>query len=390
MLKDSVGTEAMGLLAYIRLIPALVFALAMAVWYFTVYFRAELPRAGTLEWITVSRPTALQPPRTSLLCDTDAVWALIPMTCAFFVWFAAYAVYYFYLDIGVSLPVLLLYAAEDGFLASLGQVLTAAAAYLLCKILTGRTAASVGGAVLLAIRYPSVTNPMLPLLLCLLLLRLWMAEEPGSVPAVLAFLGTHFFFGILVYLDPALLPGLLLLLGCILYEGISRREKPWRIALQMCLSVLLSAVFLLLTLLPWTLQGGEPLMQTVFSAEFFRRIFSWTLHPISALRLADFRLYEHLLTKLESALLTLGFLPALCMAFVRRRDFDAPWLFFTVLGLTVLLFFGFADYLPVTGALALGWLSARLEERGKPFPAALGIAGSLSSALATVVYSIFG
>ena len=380
----------MGLLTYIRLIPALLFALVLAVWYFTVYFRAELPRAGTLEWITASRPTAVQPPRLPLLCDMDAVWALIPMACTFFVWFAAYAAYYLYWNSGDPVPLLLLYAAEDGFLASFGQILTAAAAYLLCKLLTDRTAASVAGAALLAVSYPSVTDPMLPLLLCLLLLRLWMTAEPGSVPAVLSFLGTYFFFGAAVYFDPALLPGLLLLLGCILYTGIFRQEKPCRIALQLCFSVLLSAFSLLLALVPWAIKSGVPPAQAFFSADFFRRIFSWLVHPLPALRLADFRLYEHLLRNLESLLLTAGFLPALYMATVQRRDFDAPWLFFSVLGLTFLLFPGFGDYLPVTGALALSWLSARLEERGKPFSAVLGIAFSLSSALASVIYSIFG
>ena len=380
----------MRLLAYIRLIPVLLFALALAVRYFIVCFRAELPRAGTLEWITVPRPTAVQPPRTALLDDMDPVWALIPLVCAFFVWFAAYAAYYLSRNTGDPVPLLLLYAAEDGFLASVGQMFTATAAYMLCKVLTGRTAASVAGAVLLAVRYQSVTESMLPLLLCLSLLRLWMSEDPDSVFAVPAFLGAHFFFGVSVYLDSALLPGLLLLLGCILYTGISRREKPWRIALQMCLSVLLCAVSLLLALLPWTLQGGEPLTRVLLSADYYRRILSWLSRPLPALRLADFRLYEHLLTMPESFLLTAGFLPVLCTAFVQRRDFDAPWLFFTVLGLTALLFFGFGDYLPVTGALALSWLSARLEERGNVLPAILGIAFSLSSALTSVVYSIFG
>ena len=148
----------------------------LLVWYYIAWYRAERPKAGTLEWIDrYERPRFALSACGKALRRTDALWALLP--------FAIAAITVMVLQMNETLysgalGVLLRFRFLGRTLYLSGEAvcaaLAAAAAYLLGKSMTGKVLAGLAGALLYAVR-PIDQMPSCLLFGGLLLFWLWAA-----------------------------------------------------------------------------------------------------------------------------------------------------------------------------------------------------------------------
>lgn len=322
-------------------------------------FRAEAPRKGSTEWITMYEKPAFSPAgNDKALEKKDTLFAVV----AAFVQMLAFALFLF-------VPLMLAgkdIATEVNW-SSAGPIFLAAGGsgavlYLLVKLLTRSAPAALLATLPLA--GDIFRDPMASLFLLCALLSLYLFFTRGEGFWALDLLGIGtcamaacvFFFPSTTLLLPVFLLTLLLDGAWRLIKGC---ETVWQVLLRLVLTV---CVFFLLL---------GAMCTSLFPIDFVEALKNGTFFKTVLLYLEGFRHITALkggailaaLMQLPSVIYAVGSLVLIVWALLKKRDAAAAFLLLWSLALMAFSFLTGASYYVLPAALSCGYLAARCFKR---------------------------
>ena len=334
----------------------LIGSVLCAAFYLYVYFAAETPRKGTLEWVEMYEKPKMTRQFAKPFRWWDSLWALLALVLACG----------FHLGVGACVdPGMLRTSLLSGYflLSLLPVALAAAAAYLTAKLLTGNVLLSLLSALLLPCSLAGADA--LPFVLGSFLLLLLQISACGwkswlflVLSALLLAAGT--------YGDPALFLLALPWLGCILAgEALRIRDDeagPWHLILSLLTFAATLAVGAMAANIPNYLQFFQNREGLIFAdgnlyAMFWMRLLGHLQMPGA----------ESLLpTEIPSLTVALAAVVYLADSLRRRRDLSALALLLLTVFAIVLRFLYTAAALEAAAVLALAYLANRIRIRNFP------------------------
>ena len=368
-------------------IPAVLAVLLC--WYVIIWFRAESPKAHTLEWVSMYRCRHFEITGFRYRYDwMDAVWACVPAVVAACVAF------------------LVSWRSQGGYFGTLAALLpailsavTSALIYLLLRSFSGKVPAALLGAGLFALCPFSQAGLALPVIGAMYFLWLWATGDGYGVSvwlylaAALAFAEAGLLLapGFVVLLVPVLICFAVILLHRIRKEDYSLL----RAGLLLLYLLAVAAVFFLAVCVFYGAQNGMIFPESFADGDYFTfvgAVLSQCVGEFSALQpglTAEF--LAGIFVEPVDALLMLAGFPVLIIACVRRRHIKALYLLGWNCAALLLLFLYGGDLLVLSAALVSGYLAARLIKRGRPVAAIIGGGGPILLNLAmTVAIMILG
>ena len=342
----------------------------LLIWYYIVWWQAERPKAGTLEWIDRwERPSLALPSCGKALCRADALWALAPFfvaACASILLQAEDALYGGSLGVIARFPSGLYLSGE-----TVCAALAAAAAYLAGKALTGRTLAALAGALLYAVKPTDELTSCL-LLGAGLLLWLWAAYPRRAAADWALLLCGSLLAGAAVfsyYLYGAAL-AFAAVLAFLLLHRVGRGELsiPHALLRGACaLCAALAGFFAASSLI------GEV---RLFAGEYFPWLREFLREEGAVF--ADWLRGATLAERLPVAPMLLSGLVPLCLMWKERRDGAALYILLWAVPVTLHYVLAPALFQLAPAALVCAYLTGRLLEREQPVAAWLGAAGAIA------------
>ncbi len=345
----------------------------LLLWYYIVWYRAERPKSGTLEWIDRwERPRFALSSCGKALKWQDALWALLPAAVAAIA--SLLLKLYEPLYTG-SLGVLLCFEIGEWTLYLSGETicaaLAAAAAYVLGKALTGKTVAGLAGALLYAVR-PLDEAPSCLLFGGLLLFWLWAAYPRRGFVNWLLPLGGSLLAGAATfsyYLYGTAAAFLIALPVLLIHRVRADGFGGWQALLLGAASLCAAAVGFAVTS---AAIGGVPLFSSGYLSwleEFFRR--EWEI-------VSDWMFSLPILQRLPAAPMLLSGLVPLILLRHGSRDGGALFLLLWAAPIALQYVLAPALFPLTTAALICAYLTGRLIEREHPVAAGFGAVGAIA------------
>lgn len=334
----------------------LIGSVLCAAFYLYVYFAAETPRKGTLEWVEMYEKPKMTRQFAKPFRWWDSLWALLALVLACG----------FHLGVGACVdPGMLRTSLLSGYflLSLLPVAMAAAAAYLTAKLLTGNVLLSLLSALLMpcSLAYSDAAPFVLGSFL-LLLLQIsacgWKSWLFLVLSALLLAAGT--------YGDPALFLLALPWLGCILAGEVIRiwddETGPWHLILSLLTFAAVLSVGAMAANIPNYLQFFQNREGLIFAdgnlyAMFWMRLLGHLQMP-GAESLPP--------TELPSLTVALAAVVYLADSLRKRRDLSALALLLLTVFAIVLRFLYTGAILAPAAVLALAYLTNRIRIRNFP------------------------
>ena len=345
--------------------------LAVAVWFYILYFRAELPKKSTLEWISMyDRPAFRLTDARAPFSWHDVIWCLLPAVAALCLTLVSELSYYGAVN-GLMI------GALDGGLAAV----TSAALYLLLKSMTGSLPAALLGTGLVSVNCFCQNGNLLPAAVIALFLWLWATGEGCGAGdwifsglAALCTGGSLLFGG-----DNVLL--IVPLAACVVFVQAYRlRHKACSFVRALLMTVYMVVLLVLAmvgAMAVYAVQAGLVLSTALTDGSFVQFVLRAAsdvfrgLAPLGS-DIAKQHVVDAVYMLPAHILLMIAAFPVLITAYIRRREPMALLILAWTVTAAYLFFLGHAEYMSLAAACCSGYVTARLLARKRTLPALLG------------------
>lgn len=324
--------------------------------YLYAYFAAENPHKGTLEWISMQEKPALT--RQGILHRLkwlDILWSFLMGLMAQMLCLGLAAC----VDVAMMRTSL---ASGHLFLATLPMVLSAIAAYLLGKLLSGRFVGGMLPALFLCLHLPISISPAEALLLLVCVLTLLGHFTGKGFFAWLCLVLSGIMLGLSTWGQPLYIFFALPWLGTVLLGEILRTKQedmsPWHLILTLLAAVLSLGITIAIVHFPLYAADLSAALKTPGCYAMFWLQLVITI-PAKFFAAPDF--YLPLL--LPSATLLLAGVAMAVGAAKRHHALGIVMLLWTVFGLLLAVFFPSA-HPTFLSVWVLAWLVSRIDKRG--------------------------